>query len=140
MSLEAHTPTSLGARGGGVVEQILDNLIANAVEVSPPHSVMLVTARAADGEVVLSVMDQGPGMTDDQRAHAFDRFWRAGGPGDGFGLGLAIVRRLARADGGDAELLPAPGGGLDARVRLRPAALPVPTRAAVAPRSSGSSR
>jgi hypothetical protein len=72
-------------------------------------------------------------MSDEEREHAFDRFWRAGSPGEGFGLGLAIVRRLARADGGDAELLRASGGGLDARVRLRPAELPdstVPVHAA----------
>jgi signal transduction histidine kinase len=126
VSLEAHTPTSLGARAGdGALEQILDNLIANAVEACPAGTSIIVDARAAGGEVVLSVVDHGPGMTAEQRAHAFDRFWRAGSAGEGSGLGLAIVRRLARADGGDAELREAPGGGLEARVRLRPAELPV---------------
>ena len=64
--------------------------------------------------------DQGPGMTSEQRARAFDRFWRAG-PGDGgLGLGLAIVRKLVEADEGEVALFDAPGGGLDAVVRLRP--------------------
>lgn len=126
--LESIAPDCLGARASsGSLEQILDNLIANAVEVCPPGTSIVVSARAAAGEVVVSVMDRGPGMSDDQRAHAFDRFWRGGAPGEGFGLGLAIVRRLARADGGDAELIPAPGGGLEARIRLRPAELPAST-------------
>ena len=64
-------------------------------------------------------------MTGDQRRRAFDRFWRAGPPGSGTGLGLAIVHRLVTADGGSIELLDAPGGGLDAVVRLRRA---VPAR------------
>lgn len=125
VALEAAAPDTLGARASdGSLEQILDNLIANAVEVCPPDTSIMVSARATAGAVVVSVVDRGPGMSDDERTHAFDRFWRAGAPGEGFGLGLAIVRRLARADGGDVELLPVPGGGLEARVRLRPAALP----------------
>jgi signal transduction histidine kinase len=130
VSLSHSTPDALGARAGdGTVEQILDNLIANSVEVSPPGSVITVAVSNEAGEVLLTVADQGPGMTDEQRTHAFDRFWRSGTPGEGFGLGLAIVRRLARAQGGDAELVPAPGGGLEARVRLRPAALESPVQA-----------
>ena len=66
--------------------------------------------------------DQGPGMIAEQRERAFDRFWRAA-PADeeGTGLGLAIVRQLADASGGEAELRPARGGGLDAVIRLRSA-------------------
>ena len=48
----------------------------------------------------------------------FDRFWRGRG-GEGSGLGLAIVRRLVETDGGEVELTPADGGGLEAIVRLR---------------------
>jgi signal transduction histidine kinase len=65
------------------------------------------------------VTDQGPGLTADERARAFDRFWHAQ-PG-GSGLGLAIVRRLVEVDGGDVELRAAPSGGVDAVIRLRPA-------------------
>ena len=58
-------------------------------------------------------------MTEEQRARAFDRFWRAGsGPG-GSGLGLAIVRKLVEADGGEVELRAGPQRGTDAVVRLR---------------------
>ncbi len=57
-------------------------------------------------------------MTAEQRARAFDRFWRAGSPGGGTGLGLAIVHRLLTADGGSIELLETEGGGLDVRMTL----------------------
>ncbi len=69
----------------------------------------------------LRVRDEGPGLSAEQRERAFDRFWRARA-GEGSGLGLAIVRRLVEADGGDVELEPAPGHGLEAVVRLREAA------------------
>jgi signal transduction histidine kinase len=58
-------------------------------------------------------------MTPEQRARAFDRFWRAGTPSGGTGLGLAIVHRLVTADGGRVELLEAPSGGLDVQLTLR---------------------
>jgi signal transduction histidine kinase len=99
--------------------QVLDNLLANALEVSPRGGSIRLAACPSGDWVELHVVDQGPGMAPEQRAHAFDRFWRASGDGPGFGLGLAIVRRLVAADGGEVELLEAPGGGLDAVVRLR---------------------
>ena len=78
----------------GSLEQVLDNLVSNALAVSKPGDTITVEGRRADGDVVLDVRDQGPGMTAEQRARAFDRFWRAGSPGGGTGLGLAIVHRL----------------------------------------------
>jgi signal transduction histidine kinase len=102
----------------GSLDQVLDNLISNAVAVSPPGSTIVVEGLRAGGSVELHVRDEGPGMTPEQRSRAFDRFWRAGAPGAGTGLGLAIVHRLVTADGGAIELREAPGGGLDAVVRL----------------------
>ena len=108
----------------GNVEQVLDNLIANAVEVSPPHGTVSITVEADSDWVELHVVDEGPGMSPDRRALAFTRFWRAPDRSrrvGGSGLGLAIVRQLVERDGGEVVLLDAPGGGVDARVRLRAA-------------------
>jgi signal transduction histidine kinase len=106
----------------GALEQVLDNLLANALGVAPAGSQIQLAIRQAGGWVELHVTDQGPGMPADQRKRAFDRFWR--GPAserDGTGLGLAIVRQLLEASGGTAELHPNPDGGLDAVAHLRPA-------------------
>ena len=63
--------------------------------------------------------------TADERARAFDRFWRAAdAPAGGTGLGLAIVHQLVRAGDGWCELRTAETGGVDAVVRLRPSATP----------------
>jgi len=101
--------------------QVLDNLVANALEAAPRGTTVTVSAERVPGGAELHVRDQGPGMSPEQRARAFDRFWRAGTGGGGSGLGLAIVRRLVEADGGQIELLDSPGGGVDAVVRLRSA-------------------
>jgi signal transduction histidine kinase len=103
--------------------QVLDNLLANAVDVAPPSSTVTLAVRGGDGRPEVHVIDEGPGMVDAERAHAFDRFWRSAS-GDhsvlgGSGLGLSIVRKLVAADGGEVELGSAPAGGVDAVVRLR---------------------
>ena len=101
------------------LRQVLDNLIENALEASPAGST--VTMVATGGE--LRVRDEGPGLSPEQREHAFDRFWRARA-GAGSGLGLSIVRRLVEVDGGEVELQPAPSGGLEVVVRLKRAEAP----------------
>ncbi|GGZ73674.1 sensor histidine kinase [Streptomyces echinoruber] len=103
----------------GALEQIIDNLLANALRVSPPSTT--ITLHRAPG-TELHVIDQGPGMNEADRERAFDRFWRSSDSHhDGTGLGLPIVRHLVDASGGSITLHPAPGTGIDARVRLRPA-------------------
>lgn len=99
------------------VEQIVDNLVDNALGVGSPS--VLVTV---DGST-LRVSDRGPGMTADERAHAFERFWRGRGEQDrrGSGLGLAIVAQLAAASGARVRLDARDGGGLDAVVDFVPA-------------------
>ncbi|MFF0282482.1 MULTISPECIES: sensor histidine kinase [Rhodococcus] len=106
----------------GAAEQIIDNLLDNALAVSDPGSTIEVTvAPVAAADVVdLHVLDQGPGLSPQDCLRAFDRFWRARTDTEGSGLGLAIVAQLARASGATAELLPrTPNGGLDAHVRFR---------------------
>jgi len=114
----------------GTLEQILDNLLSNALRVAPRGSTITIDRRrlgragmpAVVGDVLLHVRDQGPGMTAEQRRLAFNRFWREpGAPRGGSGLGLAIVARLVQASGAHITLDDAPGGGLDAVIALRPA-------------------
>jgi signal transduction histidine kinase len=105
----------------GRLAQVIDNLLANAIEASPDGGTVTVSARQQSAWVELHLSDDGPGLTAEQRARAFDRFWRAGSGPNGSGLGLAIVKRLVAADEGEVELGAADGGGVDAIVRLRPA-------------------
>jgi signal transduction histidine kinase len=111
---------------GDRLEQVLDNLIENAVDASPPGGTITVAASTAGAWTELHIVDTGPGLTDEERVRAFDRFWHKGAANGGSGIGLAIVARLVRADGGEVELRSASGGGIDAVVRLRPATAPVP--------------
>lgn len=108
----------------GGLEQILDNLIDNALGVAPDGTTIDVTVAETGGGVVLAVRDRGPGLSEQDRARATDRFWRGQGaePG-GSGLGLSIVAELAASSGGSIELrAPDDGVGLVAEVRLpRPA-------------------
>ncbi len=102
----------------GRLSQVLDNLIANALDVAPAGT--SVTLRLGEGpSVVIHVVDQGSGLSEADRGRAFDRFWRADPVATGLGgsgLGLAIVDKLVRADGGTVRLDAAPGGGIDAVV------------------------
>ena len=109
------------------LRQVLGNLVGNALQHTPRGTPVTVRVRTEpDGETawaVLDVADQGPGLTDDQAEHVFERFYRVDsartrdGEG-GAGLGLSIVSGIAGAHGGRAEVEPTPGGGATFRVRL----------------------
>jgi len=102
----------VGWLGEGHLEQILDNLIANALDaLSSGDRITVSTSQTGDGAQV-TVTDNGPGMSEEDRGRAFLRFTTAS-PG-GTGLGLAIVHRLTTSNGGQAALQPTPGGGLTA--------------------------
>ncbi|MBC7461148.1 MAG: HAMP domain-containing protein [Thermoleophilia bacterium] len=121
VTLDVAAPTPLPCRTvGGALEQVIDNLVDNALSVSPTGSVIHLEALARDGQVVIRVADQGPGMSESDLAHAFERFWQGGISTGSSGLGLAIVRQLAQASGGDAHLehARADGRGLVAVVSL----------------------
>ncbi len=100
----------------GHLEQVLDNLLANAIEAVPGGGHVTITAVQAESRIRIVVADDGPGMSEQQRRAAFRRFVSAT-PG-GTGLGLAIVYRIITADGGTAELSDTLGGGLTVALDL----------------------
>ncbi|MFD7281337.1 sensor histidine kinase [Streptomyces sp. NPDC059862] len=105
----------------GHLEQVLDNVLSNALEVSPDGGTITIQVASRSGQVVLTVLDEGPGMSDVEKTRAFDRFWRGQGltGRTGSGLGLAVVRQLVTDDGGTVTLGDAPGGGLEVTISLR---------------------
>jgi len=96
-------------------EQVLSNLLANAVKYSPEGSAVRVTITATDSHVVTTVSDGGPGIPTEHRDAVFERFRRLGNymvrTSGGVGLGLYIGRRLVEAMGGSIEIGEAPEGG-----------------------------
>jgi signal transduction histidine kinase len=119
--------------GEGNLEQILDNLIANALDALRPGDRVAVRAAAAQSGARITVSDNGPGMTAEERERAFLRF-STSNP-NGTGLGLAIVHRLATSNGGTARMTETPGGGLTVTLDF-PA---VPTASAGTGGASGTS-
>jgi signal transduction histidine kinase len=81
--------------------QILDNYLSNALRYAPDDTVVVINAEAATDEVILSVNDEGPGLTPEQQAQVFERFFRVDPSRSralgGVGIGLAISRALATA-------------------------------------------
>jgi signal transduction histidine kinase len=104
----------------GGLEQILDNLLANALEASPRDSTVSIEVVSARDAIAVHVIDEGPGMSPAERRQAFTSYWRGRTSHEhGAGLGLGIVRRLAAAMDASVELHEATTGGVDAVVMLR---------------------
>lgn len=117
VTLSARCPRPAPARlGPGALEQMLDNLIANALDSVPDGGKVELSTRLSSGRVEVRVIDDGPGMSELARANAFRRFGQSGTGGNG--LGLAIVHRLAAANAADVSLHETPGGGLTIVLRL----------------------
>ena len=113
--------TEAGLEVGGDPErlrQALDNLIANAVGHSPAGGTVTVTARCESGSVVIAVADEGDGIASADLAHVFEPGVRLTIDRPGSGLGLAVVRTIARAHGGEVEVVSSPGQGATFRLVL----------------------
>jgi len=93
------------------LRQALDNLIANAVGHSPAGGTVTVTARCEGGSVVIAVADEGDGIALDNLARVFEPGVRLTTTRPGSGLGLAVVRAIAHAHGGEVEVESSPGQG-----------------------------
>ena len=105
-------PPLLAWIGEGHLEQVLDNIIANALDALSAGGHVIVTAAATTAGARITVADDGPGMNAEERERAFLRFTTSNP--NGTGLGLAIVHRLVTSNGGTARLVETPGGGLTA--------------------------
>ena len=101
---------------GRLLARLIRNLLENAAR-HAPGSPALVELEARDGEVLLRVSDRGPGVPEEERERIFEPFYRRAGrresEGDerGVGLGLSLVRQIARRHGGEARCLPRDGDG-----------------------------
>ena len=97
----------------GRVQQVLGNLIGNAIKFTPKGGRIEVDAAPTPTDVRFSVVDTGPGIPDEARSHVFDRYWR-GKARDltaGVGLGLFISKGIVEAHGGKIWVDTAEGGG-----------------------------
>lgn len=106
---------------GGKIEQVLDNILGNAVKFSPQGGVIRVSGRDEAGEYRICVEDEGIGMTPEQVGKVFDKFYRADTSNtavEGTGLGMSIVRHIVDAHGGHVEIESQVGRGTRVLVGL----------------------
>ena len=118
------------------LRQVLGNLVNNAVTHTPAGTPIEVVLAVLEGGALVSIVDHGPGIADEDSPHVFERFWRADrsrwrssdsasiGASTGAGLGLSIVAAIVAAHAGTVSLRRTPGGGATFVVEL-PAARPV---------------
>jgi len=112
----ASTSPALTVRAdGGAVLRVLAILIENAADHSPPGESIDLVGETGGGSAVISVLDRGPGVPEEQRERIFERFFQAEGvhhhSRPGLGLGLYIARKVVEEHGGRIWHEPRPGGG-----------------------------
>jgi two-component system, OmpR family, phosphate regulon sensor histidine kinase PhoR len=99
---------------------VLENLVTNAIRYAGPGARCRVSAESRDGAVVLTVADDGQGVSEEDLPRLFERFYRAdrARSSRGTGLGLSIVKHVVTSAGGTIEAAGSPGGGLTVRSRF----------------------
>ncbi len=101
------------------LNRVVTNLVSNALRFAPPHTAINVSVTSTDDcHVELSVADQGPGLSAEDRQQVFTRFWRGRNAGTGSGLGLSIVKQVVERHGGTVCVNSTPGDGATFVVRL----------------------
>ncbi len=121
LTVEANIPENLRLKADSTfVAMIAQNLVENAVKYNTTGGRIRVDAQAVDGEVQMTIGNTGEGIPKHRSGQLFERFYRVRGGGrvPGHGLGLSIARELARAHGGDVELVRSEGNWTEMRVRL----------------------
>ena len=112
-----------------LIEQVLMNLLDNAIKYTPQGTPIELSASVKDGEIVVEVKDRGPGIPANEEEKIFDKFVRGSATGGGIGLGLTICRAIIAAHGGRIWAENRPGGGSIFRFTLplgQPPPMPQP--------------
>jgi two-component system sensor histidine kinase GlrK len=106
----------------GKLRLILDNLLSNAIKFTPRGGTIAITGRAERDQLIMDVVDSGPGVPVDERNRIFEAFYQGkspqGGHVKGTGIGLSVVTEFVNAHGGSIEILESRLGGAHFRVRL----------------------
>ncbi len=120
LAIEFDPPAAPAATSGhpALVDVAVGNMVDNALRHSPPGGTVSVAVGPGPRVVV---EDRGPGVPEAMKPRIFERFWRTGGAnGEGAGIGLALVRRIAQLHGGDVAVEDRPGGGARFVLTLAP--------------------
>jgi signal transduction histidine kinase len=115
VTVDADAGGSVAAAPREALAQAILNLLLNAIRHTPAGGTVRLAARAAQGDLEVVVSDTGPGVPHAERERIWEPFRSEGG---GTGLGLAVVRRLARELGWEARVGGAPGGGAEFSIRI----------------------
>jgi two-component system sensor histidine kinase BaeS len=122
IAFRTHTEPTPMQGDGRRLEQVVDNLLSNALRYTDPGGTVELHVRASMGTCIVEVRDTGIGISPEDLPHVFDRFWRSDRSRSratgGSGIGLAVVRELVRAHHGRVELRSELGHGTTARVIL----------------------
>lgn len=118
--LRIETRSSVAEVDAPKVERIVDNLLSNALNHTPPGTQILVRVESVPGGVMIAVDDRGPGVAESQRESIFEIFNRgtSGEHVPGTGIGLSLVSQFTALHGGRAWVEDNPGGGASFRVFL----------------------
>lgn len=117
--IEASTPQTIRADPDMLRDEVLGNLLSNALRFTPAGGEVRVRVWLEDADVVFEVADTGPGIPERQRPHIFDKYYKGGRTRSvGAGLGLAVAKEVIEAHGGHIVLVPDVPEGATFRVYL----------------------
>jgi signal transduction histidine kinase len=112
LTVEPADPSLVVSGDRGRLAQVFGNLLGNAMKFTPEGGCVSLRASREGNEVIFEVADTGPGISRENRAHLFDRFWQATrGDRRGVGLGLPISKGIVEAHGGRIWVASEPGKG-----------------------------
>jgi two-component system sensor histidine kinase KdpD len=103
----------------GIIRQVLTNLLSNAVAYSPKETEITISVQIDENTLVISVIDQGPGVAEEDTDRIFEKFYRGKNvPTGGLGLGLSIAKRFVEVHGGQIGVYNQKGSGACFEIRL----------------------